>query len=46
MYDFILKDKKYKYLSPFYSKIETSDFIWFSMHPFCKEIFSVVVMSK
>jgi hypothetical protein len=41
MYDFILKDKKYKYLSPFYHKEEANDFIQFSMHPFCKEIFSV-----
>lgn len=41
MYDFILKDKKYKYLSPFYIKTETNNHIQFSMHPFCEEIFSV-----
>lgn len=46
MYDFLLNDKSYAYLKPFYRKNENDYSIQFSIHPFCKEIFGIEVKGE
>ena len=46
MYNFLLNDKTYTYLKPFYRKMDNGYAIQFSIHPFCKEIFGIEVKGE